>query len=87
MRPETASEPELVELLAKLQQMALEQHSRGVYFQRNVQVYERDAIHLMKPAERRFWTKTAAYNDADGTIAQLLRAVPNDGNERAARSA
>ena len=59
----------------KLEQMAIEQHSRSLYFQRNVKVFERDAIHIVKPAERRFWTKSAAYNDADETIAQLLRAA------------
>ena len=78
--PAIASEPELDSLLVKLEQIATEQHAQSLYFRRNIKVYEADAIHIVKPAERRFWTNSAAYNDADETIAQLLRTVSRDSN-------
>jgi SAM-dependent methyltransferase len=81
-QPHIASEPELDDLLVKLERMAVEQHSQSLYFRRNVKVFEREAIHVVKPAERRFWTKSAAYNDADETIAQLLRTSPRIGMVR-----
>jgi hypothetical protein len=75
-----ASERLLDDLLAKLERVATEQHSQSLYFRRNVKVFEPEAIHLVKPAERRFWTRSAGYNDADETIAQLFRAVPSSAN-------
>ena len=78
--PQIASDPELSGLLLKLEQIATEQHSQSLYFRRNIKVYEPDAIHIVKPAERRFWTRSAAYNDADETIAQLLRTLSPDSN-------
>ena len=75
-----SSEPELDSLLVKLEQIATEQHAQSLYFRRNIKVYEADVVHIVKPAERRFWTRSAAYNDADETIAQLLRTFSSDDN-------
>ena len=84
-QPQFASEPELDALLVKLEQFATEQHAQSLYFRRNIKVYEPEVIHIVKPAERRFWTRSAAYNDADETIAQLLRTASRDHNGKAAR--
>ena len=46
-------------------------------------VFGPDDIHIMKPAERRFWTKSSAFNDADETIAQLLKTAPLGNSEEA----
>ena len=81
-----ASEPELDSLLVRLERIATEQHAQSLYFRRNIKVYEAEAIHIVKPAERRFWTRSAAYNDADETIAQLLRTLSPDSNETTART-
>ena len=84
--PDIASEPELDSLLVKLERIATEQHAQSLYFRRNIKVFEPEAIHIVKPAERRFWTRSAAYNDADETIAQLLRTISRDSNGIAART-
>ena len=84
--PDIVSEPELDSLLVRLERIATEQHAQSLYFRRNIKVYEPDVIHIVKPAERRFWTRSAAYNDADETIAQLLRTVSRDDNGIAART-
>ena len=81
--PNIASEPELDSLLVRLERVATEEHAQSLYFRRNIKVYEAEAIHIVKPAERRFWTRSAAYNDADETIAQLLRTLSRDSNETA----
>lgn len=77
--PGIKSEPELDQLLVKLEQIVTEQYVQSFYFRRNIKIYESDAIHIVKPAERRFWTRTAAYNDADETIGQLLQTLSLDG--------
>ena len=79
-QPDIASEPELDSLLVKLERIATEQHAQSLYFRRNIKVFEPEAIHIVKPAERRFWTRSTAYNDADETIAQLLRTFSRDNN-------
>ena len=78
--PAVMSEPELDILLVRLERIATERHAQSLYFRRNIKVYEPEAIHMVKPAERRFWTRSAAYNDADETIAQLLRTMSRDNN-------
>ena len=80
------SEPELESLLVRLERIATEQHAQSLHFRRNIKVYEPEVIHIVKPAERRFWTRSAAYNDADETIAQLLRTASRDNNGIAART-
>ena len=81
-----ATELDLDELLVNLEQVATEQYARSLYFRRNIKVYEPEGFHIVKPAERRFWTESAAYNDADETIAELLRTIPSDSNGNTARS-
>ena len=81
--PRIASEPDLDALLVKLERIATEQHARSLYFRRNIKVFEPDAFHVVKPAERRFWTMSAAYNDADETIAELMRSLSRDSTETA----
>ena len=75
-----ASEPDLDRLLEILEQIVTEQHARSLFFRRNIKVYEPEEIHIVKPAERRFWTRTSAFNDADETIAELLRNLTSDSN-------
>ena len=82
--PDIASEPELDSLLVNLERIVTEQHAQSLYFRRNIKVYEADVIHIVKPAERRFWTRSAAFNDADETIAELLRTLSADSNGNAA---
>lgn len=78
----TRSDQELDNLLVELERVANEQLAQGFFLRRNLKIYHSGAIHIAKPAERRFWTMTSAYNDADDTIAQVLRTSFLDDNER-----
>lgn len=78
-----ASEPELDHLLVNLERVVTEQQAQSLYFRRNIKVYEAEMFHIVKPAELRFWTRSAAYNDADETIAQLLRSLTSNSDVRA----
>ena len=62
--PDVVSEAELDRLLMRLEKSATDQHSHSFYLARNIKVFEADVIHIVKPSERRFWTSSAAYNDA-----------------------
>ena len=74
-RPHVSSELDLDRLLVNLEQVANEQHGRSFYSRRNIKVYQPAEIHIVKPGERRFWTRSAAFNDADETIADLIRTL------------
>lgn len=43
---------------------------------RGVKVFDRDRLYLVKPAGQRFWTETAALNDADEIAATILMNTP-----------
>ena len=55
-----------------LERIAIEDHDQDLYYLKNIRVYEGRKIHIVKPAEKRFWTASAGYNDADSTIDELL---------------
>ena len=59
-------------LLANLERIAVEQPGQNLYSLKNIRVYEDDRIHVVKPDERRFWTRRSAYNDADVTLGELF---------------
>jgi hypothetical protein len=62
-------------VLANLDTAAQRDQVEGLYLRRNIKVFAQDTIHIVKPAERRFWTRSAAYNDADEIVARLLLAA------------
>jgi hypothetical protein len=66
---------DLTARLQRLETLAFEQSSSDLFLQRNIRIFEHDAFHLAKPDEKRYWTRTAALNDADETISQLMRAA------------
>jgi hypothetical protein len=57
-----------------------ERHLGGnIYLQRDVLIFEKCKIYLVKPRQCRFWLTGAAYADADRIIAHLLEAGRNTG--------
>jgi type I restriction-modification system DNA methylase subunit len=45
---------------------------------RGAKVFDRDHLYLVKPIGRRFWTRTAALNDADEIAGTILMYVPKE---------
>lgn len=70
---DVAQDTELEKVLRDLDRSAVEQHSAGVFFRRNVKMFRPEGVDIIKPAELRYWTPTAGYNDADEIVGQLLR--------------
>jgi len=42
---------------------------------RGLKVFDKDQLHIVKPLMLRFWTQTAALNDADEIASAILRRV------------
>ena len=62
----------LKEALASLDRQNLQEYSESIYVRRNVKLYDRDTLHIIKPDEKRFWTRSMALRDADETLAEGL---------------
>lgn len=45
---------------------------RSLRIMRNLKIFDGNELHILKPLERRFWTKTSALNDADEIAAAIL---------------
>jgi len=58
--------------LRSLEEKLLEEYSEGVYVRRDVKLYDVDTIYIAKYDERRFWTRSMAFRDADHTLAEGL---------------
>jgi type I restriction-modification system DNA methylase subunit len=60
-------------LLNELDQLLVDKHSQGLYVRRNVIIYEKESIYIVKPNQKRYWTYSAACRDADDIYAQIMR--------------
>ncbi len=63
---------ELPETLRRLDHLLLEQRTPALYMRRHVRVYDAPWLYLVRPSERRFWTRSQARADADGAVAEWL---------------
>ena len=58
--------------LARIEEQILSEHSRNIYVRRNIKFYDRYALHILKSDEKRFWSRSIAFRDADETLAEGL---------------
>jgi hypothetical protein len=72
------SSGELADVLHQLDSRLWEREGGNLYRRRHVRVFEDRAVHIVKPAELRFWSESAAFHDADEVIAQSLAGDDND---------
>jgi hypothetical protein len=63
---------ELHDLLYKLDRRLWERQSSTLYTRRHVRIYEGWRFYVVRPSERRLWTRSQAYADADSFIAEIL---------------
>jgi hypothetical protein len=65
---------DIEKVLLTLRNVMTEKISDKVYFVRKLKIYEKQTIYIVKPNERRYWTRATAYEDADGIVADILEA-------------
>ncbi|MBU4373248.1 MAG: SAM-dependent methyltransferase [Euryarchaeota archaeon] len=66
------STDELKAALENLDRQIPQKYSESIYVRRNVKFYDKDTLHVIKPDEKRFWTRSMALRDADETLAEGL---------------
>src|SRR5450755_500520 len=63
---------ELRALLYKLDRRLWERQAATLYTRRHVRIYDGPRFYVVRPSERRLWTRSQAYADADSFIAEIL---------------
>lgn len=62
------------ELLQRLDKLLIEQRSQSVFVKRNVRIYLKDEVYVIKPNQSKYWSYSAACRDADEIYADIMRA-------------
>lgn len=63
----------LIKQINYLDQVLYDKNSSSVYMRRNMRIYDGNDIYLVKRNQNRFWTKSAAFRDADETYADIMK--------------
>jgi hypothetical protein len=63
---------ELHDLLYKLDRRLWERQASTLYTRRHVRIYDGLRFYVVRPSERRLWTRSQAYADAGSFVAQIL---------------
>ena len=66
----TRPEPDLSGLLHRIAEQLEAPLARGVTARRYLKIYTGRSVYLVKPAERRYWSRSAGLNDADTILAE-----------------
>lgn len=66
------SQEEISNLLHQINESTFKEHSASIYYRRIIKYDLRNAFYLIKPNEKRFWSKAQALNDADNLIVEIL---------------
>lgn len=62
------------EIIKDINTFAIEQHSESIYYRKAFKYFTSDKLYLIKTNEKRFWNASAALNDADSIISDLINA-------------
>ena len=68
---ETKNAGELTSLLKELNKYSIQEKGRNLYVQKQFRYYDNDKIYLIKPNQKRFWTRSQAIDDALSLITEI----------------
>ena len=74
---ESKSSESLVAALRRLSHL-LPEETKSMRLLRNLKIFDGNRLDILKPLARRYWTKTAALNDADEIAAAVLTSSSNE---------
>jgi hypothetical protein len=67
----TKNVDELSPLLKKLNNYSLQQYGQNIYVRKQYKYFDTDKIYLIKPNQKRFWTRSQAMEDAQSLIIEI----------------
>jgi len=63
-----SSDEEIRERLKEIDKYTYSRFSQSIYFRKIVKYYNDDTVFIIKPNEKRFWSRSMAMNDTDGIL-------------------
>ena len=63
---------ELRKQLQEIDQYTIQKKAHSIYVQKYIKYYDKDTVYLIKPNQKRFWTRTQAMEDASSLIADII---------------
>jgi type I restriction-modification system DNA methylase subunit len=64
---------EIKSLLKYLDNVTFSREAKSIYIKRNIKYYEGDTIYIIKPNQKRFWSRSSAIIDAKELIGDILK--------------
>lgn len=64
-------------ILKQIDDYSYEKHSESIYFRKTIKYFDEDTIFILKPNEKRFWSRSSAMNDADETVFEVINSENN----------
>lgn len=61
------------EILIRIDKYTLTKFAQGIYFKKHLKYYNGDEVYIIKPNQKRFWSGSAAINDANELISEILK--------------
>ena len=59
-------------LLSKIEKQLVKEKSTSIYIQKNLKFYDGNHIYIVKPNQKRYWTRSQAEDDAATLIAEII---------------
>ncbi|MEG2599816.1 MAG: N-6 DNA methylase [Muribaculaceae bacterium] len=69
---ETKNITELRTQLQEIDKYTIQKKAHSIYVQKHIKYYDGDVVYLIKPNQKRFWTRTQAMEDASSLIADII---------------
>lgn len=63
---------ELRKQLQEIDKYTVQKKTHSIYVQKHLKYYDKDTVYLIKPNQKRFWTRTQAMEDASSLIADII---------------
>ncbi|MDD2247813.1 MAG: restriction endonuclease subunit M, partial [Proteiniphilum sp.] len=68
---EVRESKELAPLLKELDKYSIQEKGKNIYVQKQFRYYDTDKIYLIKPNQKRFWTRSQAIDDALSLVMEI----------------
>lgn len=59
--------------LEALNQYTLQQYAKNIYIQKEIKYFDGNIVYIVKPNQKRFWSRSMAVNDANNLIYEILK--------------
>jgi hypothetical protein len=69
---EESSNDNIAKIIKEIEAYTYQEYAESIYYRKYVKYYAGDTIYIIKPNEKRFWSRSLALNEADEIIAEII---------------